>query len=426
MIAPVSPSSYPPAQPDVTSSAAIERMLDYDVAIVGGGLVGLTFACALQRSGLRIVVIESSQTSAAATRGQAYHVSLMSSQIFQSIDVWEVMLPQVNPIAQIHLSDADYPCSVQFTCKDLGGTDSPKPEALGYVAEHRVLLEALQQHLQDKTTVTHLCPATVVAVDYQPDYAELELEQAGQSQWLRTRLVVAADGARSPLRQQANLATYGWNYWQSCVVAFIEPEYSHQDIAYERFQPEGPFAILPLPNNLCRIVWTAPKAEAERLLTMNEAEFLACLQQRYGNHMGRLTLVGDRSVFPVRLMHSPRYTLPRLALIGDAAHCCHPVGGQGINLGFRDAAALAQVLTIANQRGEDIGQLQVLQRYDRWRKLENLVILGFTDLLNRAFSNQFKPIVLLRRLGLHIMQLVPPVKRLALYLMIGLLGRKVV
>jgi 2-octaprenyl-6-methoxyphenol hydroxylase len=206
-------------------------------------------------------------------------------------------------------------------------------------------------------------------------------------------------------------------------VAFIQPEKPHNNIAYERFQADGPFAILPLPGNLCRIVWTAPKAEAEAILALSETDFLAKLQPRYGDQMGNLSLVGQRYLFPVQLMQSRRYVQPRLALMGDAAHCCHPVGGQGVNMGIRDAAALAQVLTTAHQQGKDIGDLAVLQGYGRWRWLENLTILGFTDFLNRTFSNTVLPLVVLRRLGLWGLQNIRPLRVTALKLMTGLSGR---
>ena len=251
----------------------------------------------------------------------------------------------------------------------------------------------------------------------------VEIVADGEAKQIWTRLVVAADGARSPLRQQAKIRTHGWQYWQSCVVATIKPEKSHNHTAYERFWSSGPFAILPLTGDRCRIVWTAPRAEADAIVALDDDQFLKELTQRYGDHMGKLALEGDRYVFPVRLMHSTRYVLPRLALIGDAAHCCHPVGGQGINMGIRDAAALAQVLQTAHQQGEDIATLKVLKRYERWRKWENLIILGFTDILDRTFSNNVFPIVLVRRLGLWVLQTVLPAKSFALRLMTGLTGR---
>ncbi|WP_254721900.1 FAD-dependent hydroxylase [Kovacikia minuta] len=380
----------------------VQKKLDYDLVVVGGGLVGATLVCALKDSGLRVALVEAKQESAAVARGQAYHINLMSSRIFEGIGVWDDIRSGVNPIAQIRLSDADYPGIVQFVRRDLG------TDVLGYVAEHRVLLSALQNFLQQCPNVDCLCPAELIETDYQTDGVALTLNQAGQVRQVWTRLLVAADGARSPIRQQANIQTHGWQYWQSCVVAFIQPEKSHENIAYERFQPEGPFAILPLPNNLCRIVWTAPRAEAAAIAALNQEQFLIRLKQRYGDQMGELSLVGDRSIFPVQLMHSACYSQPRLALIGDAAHCCHPVGGQGVNLGIRDAAALAEILQKAHQQGKDLGAEQVLKQYERWRKRENLIILGFTDLLVRMFSNQFLPLVILRRLGLGILRSDPP------------------
>jgi 2-octaprenyl-6-methoxyphenol hydroxylase len=180
---------------------------------------------------------------------------------------------------------------------------------------------------------------------------------------------------------------------------------------------------LPLPDGICRIVWTAPKAEADRLLAIDSATFMTELGARYGDQMGALELIGERSVFPVQLLHSRQYVKPGLALIGDAAHCCHPVGGQGINLGIRDAAALAEVITTALAQGEDFAQVAVLKRYERWRMWENLVMLAFTDILDRTFSNRIAPIVVVRRLGLWAMANIPPVKSLAIRLMLGMLGR---
>jgi len=403
------------ATPQVLESSS--NQLDYDLAIVGGGIVGLTLACALKDSGLRIALIEAKVESAAVSRGQAYHVNLLSSRIFEGIGVWPQMRPEVNPIEQIRLSDQDYSGIVRFGLKDLQTT------ALGYVSEHRVLLDGLRNFVTQCADVTCLCPVEVVHSEFQSDAVELTLKQVEHTWKVRSRLLVAADGARSPIRQKAGIQTFGWQYWQSCVVAFIKPEKSHNNIAYERFQQDGPFAILPLPGNVCRIVWTAPKQEAEAILALDESEFLAKLKTRYGNQMGELELLGDRYLFPVQLMHSQRYVQARLALIGDAAHCCHPVGGQGVNLGIRDAAALAEVLKTAYQQGKDIGDLKTLRKYERWRKLENWKILAFTDFLDRLFSNSILPIVLLRRVGLWMLQNLYPVKQVALRLMVGLSDR---
>lgn len=394
-----------------------KRGYDYDLVIVGGGIVGLTLASALKNSGLNILLIEAKVASAAVAKGQAYAIHMLSALIYQGIGVWDKILPQIAKYCQVRLSDADYPDVVEFQTSDLG-----TPE-LGYVAEHQALLQPLQEFVQNCPNVTYFCPAEVVKTQYQQDMVAIDIKIAEQIYTVRSKLLVAADGSRSPIRQAAGIKTHGWKYWQSCIVAFVKPEKPHNNTAYERFWTSGPFAILPLPGNRCRIVWTAPHAEAKALCALDDEQFLAELTRRYGNQMGKLELLGDRFIFPVQLMQSDRYVLPRLALIGDAAHNCHPVGGQGLNLGIRDAAALAQVLQKAHETGEDIGKIQTLKRYERWRKSENLTILGFTDLLDRMFSNNFLPFVLARRLGLWFLQRVPLLKMFMLKLMIGLKGR---
>ncbi|WP_431629587.1 FAD-dependent hydroxylase [Alkalinema pantanalense] len=390
---------------------------DYDVTIVGGGIVGSLAACALSGLGLKIALIEASQQSLAVARGQAYSLNLLSSQIFDQLGLWQRIRPQIETYTQVYLSDGHYPRVVHFSPQDI------QAETLGYVAEHRILLTELQTQLRQCADVTWLCPAKVLQIDFQPHAAILTIEQSGIVTTVRSRLAIGADGARSPIRQQVGIKTYGWQYWQSCVVAFIKPEKSHSNIAYERFQTDGPFAILPLPDNLCRIVWTVPHSEAERILKLDRSSFLQELTQRYGSQMGKLDLVGEPYVFPVRLLHSTQYVQPRLALIGDAAHCCHPVGGQGMNLGIRDAAALVEVIRTAHSRGEDFANLKVLKRYERWRMVENVIVLAFTDLLDRLFSNRILPIVGLRRMGLWILGNIQPIKTQVLRLMLGLTGR---
>lgn len=389
----------------------------YDLVIVGGGIVGLTLAAALQNSGLSVLLIEAKPTSAAVAKGQAYAVHILSARIFQGIGLWPKILPNIAKYNQVRLSDADYPNVIEFQTADLGAAE------LGYVAEHQALLQPLQEFVEGCENVTYLCPAEVVKTQYQQDGVIVEVKIADQIQTIDAKLLVAADGSKSPIRQAAGIKTKGWKYWQSCIVAFIKPEKPHNNTAYERFWPSGPFAILPLPGNRCRIVWTAPHEEAQALCALDDQQFLAELTKRFGQQMGKLELLGDRFVFQVQLMQSDRYVLPRLALIGDAAHNCHPVGGQGLNLGIRDAAALAEIIQTAHQAGEDIGKIQVLKKYERWRQTENLTILGFTDLLDRIFSNNFLPIVIIRRLGLWILGRVPIVRIFMLKLMIGLKGK---
>ncbi|MBW4571073.1 MAG: FAD-dependent hydroxylase [Tolypothrix carrinoi HA7290-LM1] len=400
-----------------TQTPTQKRGYEYDLVIVGGGIIGLTLAAALKDSGLSVLLIEARVESAAVAKGQAYAVHMLSALIYQGIGIWEKILPQIATYRRVRLSDADYPNVVEFSTTDIGTSD------LGYVAEHQALLQPLQEFVKECPNVTYLCPAEVVNSQYQQDIVATDIKIAGELRTIRSKLLVAADGVRSPIREAAKIKTHGWKYWQSCIVAFVKPEKPHNDTAYERFWSSGPFAILPLPGNRCRIVWTAPHEEAKALCALDDEQFLKELTRRYGNQMGKLELLGSRFVFQVQLMQSSRYVLPRLALIGDAAHNCHPVGGQGLNLGIRDAAALAQILQEAKATNKDIGDIRILKRYQNWRQRENLTILGFTDLLDRVFSNNFLPIVLVRRFGLLTMQKVPLLKIFALKLMIGMKGR---
>jgi 2-octaprenyl-6-methoxyphenol hydroxylase len=390
---------------------------NYDVTIVGGGVVGTLAACLLEATGLKVALLEFAAISEAAARGQAYSINQLSSRVFAGLGLWSKIRSQVETYRNVQLSDAGCPIVVKFSPEDTG------TPTLGYVATHQVLLTELQTKLRQCRNVDWLCPAKVSAATFGATGSTLTVELGDTTRQIRSRLVIAADGSRSFLRQAAGIKTIGWKYWQACVVAFIKPEQPHHQTAYERFQPQGPFAILPLPEGICRIVWTAPKAAADRLLQIDEATFMTELREHYGDHMGELELLGDRSVFPVQLLHSRQYVQPGLALIGDAAHCCHPVGGQGINLGIRDAAALAEVIATALAQGEDFAQVAVLKRYERWRMWENLVMLAFTDVLDRTFSNQIAPIVGVRRLGLWAMANIPPIKSFAIRLMLGMIGR---
>jgi 2-octaprenyl-6-methoxyphenol hydroxylase len=402
------PSSHTPTN---------QRGYDYDLVIVGAGIVGLTLAAALKDSGLSILLIEAKVTSAAVAKGQTYAVHLLSARIFQGIGIWDKILPNIAKYRQVRLSDADYSEVVKFQNSDLG------LQELGYVGEHYALLQPLQEFVAGCKNVTYLSPAEVVSTQNEQDIVTININVEGENRSIRSKLLAAADGSKSPIRQAAGIKTKGWKYWQSCIVAFVKPEKSHNYTAYEKFWSSGPFAILPLPGNRCRIVWTAPHEEAKALSALSDEDFLAELTKYYGDQMGKLELLGDRFIFQVQLMQSDRYVLPRLALVGDAAHNCHPVGGQGLNLGIRDAAALAEVIQTANQAGEDIGKIEILKKYESWRKKENLTILGFTDLLDRVFSNNFFPVVIVRRLGLYLMERVPMLKIFALKLMIGLKGK---
>ena len=396
----------------------------YDVVIVGGGIVGLTLASALRRSGLALAVVEAQTPAQAASRPRAYAFSPTSAEIFQQLGLWEQVSPHLTHFQKVRLSDGDHPTVVTFQPADVAsGLKRQGQTAVYYAAPHGVLMTALQGSLEACDAVDYLTSVQVDQVVYADDGVQCTLRQGDKTWTCTTDLLVAADGARSPLREQAGIQTMGWPYWQSCITTVLETEQPHDNIAYERFWPSGPFAILPLVDGRCQIVWTAPHDEAEALLQLPRDRFLAELQQRYGDQMGELTMVQEPLRFPVKLMQSRCYVRPRLALLGDAAHGCHPVGGQGLNMGIRDAAALATVLAQARDRDEDLGSLPVLHRYDRWRRWENWLVLAMTDLLNRSFSNQWGPLVMLRRLGLAGLQRAGFLRAIALRLMTGRFGR---
>lgn len=390
----------------------------FDVVIVGGGIVGAVLAASLKPSGLRVAIVETQPLDVVTQRKRAYAMSLLSQKIFQGLGLWSEIEAASGKYRNIQLSDEDFSGIVQFRPEDL------QTDFLGFSGQHQAMLTALQKTLTASGQVQWFCPARVTEVSYGADAATVTLTTADRgSLQVQARLVVGADGARSPVRQGAGIGTKGWKYWQSCVTFVVEHDAPRNDVAFERFWGTGPMGVLPLPGNRCQIVWTNPHVEAQRLKDLDDASFLAHLQP-FVKPLGQVRLVGDRQIFPVQLMQSDRYVKERLALIGDAAHCCHPVGGQGLNLGIRDAAALAQVLTEAHAQQKDIGQLQVLRRYERWRKFENLLILSFTDVLNRLFSNRFLPIVLLRRSGLVLMSAIAPLRLFALKLMAGQKGQQ--
>jgi 2-octaprenyl-6-methoxyphenol hydroxylase len=390
----------------------------FDVAIAGGGVVGLVLAAGLRHTGLKIAIIEALPKEEALTKPQAYAISLLSGKILAGLGVWENIKDSIGHFDRIQISDNDYQGTVPFAKEDVNEL------ALGHVAEHPVILQALENCVEQCPRITWFRPAELISFTAGENHKQVTLQQEGKEITLQTKLLVAADGARSHTRSLARIKTKGWKYWQSCVAFTIQHQAPHNTTAFERFCDTGPMGILPLPGDRAQIVWTMPHHKAHSLIKLPEADFIAELRQRIGDRLGEFHLVNGRRLFPVQLMQSDCYVQPRLALVGDAAHCCHPVGGQGLNLGIRDGAALAQVIATAYGQGEDWGSLAVLKRYEHWRKPENWLILGFTDLLDRFFSSHWPPAIALRRFGLEVLRLVPPAKKFALRLMTGLLGRR--
>ena len=417
---------------------------DLDVVIVGGGMVGLTLAAALGHTGLQVVVVErrplqlqQSGVVEQGADGRASALALGTVQMFRGLGVWPAMQAMgVSPIHQIRVSDSDFPHAAHLRRQDIGA------EALGYIVPNCVTQSATIAFLQTCDNVSlrfstqvmevagdrdgvnvALAPTAMTSASGNPDSAPLE--------WQRAKVLIAADGARSPLRHQANIPVNRWGYDQACIVTTVETERPHQQTAYERFQPIGPFAILPMHDTGGRseshrscVVWTVPESDRDRLMSLPDCDFIAELSPWFGEQLGQVLSATPRACYSPQRSLSSRFVQPRFALIGDAAHSTHPVGGQGVNLGMRDVAVLAQVLVDAAASGEDIGSLDVLRRYERWRKGNNWAVLFVTDFANRLFSNRIWPLQWLRRLGLIGLRFVPPLKRWLMLQAMGLGGRR--
>ncbi len=389
-------------------------------------MVGATLACALgsrqvgDRPPLRVGLIEPHGEvlrGEFGADGRASAVALGSTLIWRNIGVWEGMVRRgVTPMHCIQVSDGDFPYKVRLRREDVG------KDTLGYVVENRVTLAALWEFIGTCPNIAPICPARLTAIETLPDRLRVTLADATGDRVLETKLLVGADGSRSVVRALAQIGVREKIYPQTCIVATVKPERSHENIAYERFQRSGPFAILPLPGDRCCVVWTATQTEAPQLLALDAAQFQQELSHRFGTHLGTVTvesLPHERGSYTPRWMHARTYTRPRIALIGDAAHATHPVAGQGMNLGIRDVGALAEVLLAAVARGEDLGDLQVLKRYERRRRADNVMVILFTDTANRLFSSSLGLAKAVRRLGLFLTN-IPPLKRMVMYPLMGL------
>jgi 2-octaprenyl-6-methoxyphenol hydroxylase len=394
---------------------------DFDIAIVGGGLVGASLACALRDSGLRIALVETGAVPLDPTPGyddRTVALAYGSRRILGAMGVWDSIARHgASPIRRIHISERG---RFGFTRLDAADADLP---ALGYVVANRTLGAALYQAVADRANVTLICPATVNAIEFTASCAQVQLTTNGTARQLRATLVVAADGADSPVRTTAGIDAPRVTYGQVAIVASVTPERAHQDTAYERFTEAGPLALLPAATDRCAMVWSIAAADAAAMLAWDDTTFSAQLQACFGERLGRFVRVGKRQAYPLVLTQVREHVRARLALIGNAAHTVHPVAGQGFNLGLRDVAALAQVLSDSNRAGRDLGEIALLEEYARWRVPDNRVVANFTHALIRLFSNDRLPLTLARNLGLLTVDLLPPVKRGFIRATSGLSGR---
>ena len=393
---------------------------DYDLLIIGGGLVGASLACALGRSGLRIGVVEPVTFDAQQQPSyddRAIALAHGSQRIFSGMGLWDRLAKQVTPIAQIHVSDRGRFGFTRLRHEEAGVA------ALGYIATARLLGAVLVGRLSELDQVELLCPARLEGVRRAADAIHVEIDVDGACRSLSTRLLVAADGAESAVRDRFGIPVTVWDYGQSAIVANVSTQLDHKNIAYERFTAQGPIAMLPMGARHCAIVWSVRSERLAALETLDDAGFLLALQDNFGYRLGRFEAVGKRASYALRLVRARDAVGPRLALIGNAAHALHPIAGQGFNLGLRDVAALAECLAEAARAGADPGNAPLLRRYAEWRRHDQGRVIAFTDGLTRLFANPLLPVALLRDAGMLALDVLPPAKRLFERLTMGRVGR---
>lgn len=395
--------------------------ITHDVIIVGGGLVGASLACALSGQGLRIATVEAAtfkRRSESSYDDRSLSLAYGSRRIFESLGVWSRVAETATPIHSIEISQRGHFGRARLDRKDHG------VPALGYVIEARVLGDAILSQLELLEDVESLCPARMEGLTIDEKAASVTVvEEGGRSRALRGRLVVGADGARSKVREILGIAARTREYRQSAIIANVTPTAAHENRAFERFCDTGPMALLPLPRERCGLVWTAWQEDVDGILAWNDEEFLARLQERFGHPLGRFTRVGKRAAFPLQLVLSSEDPRPRAVIIGNAAHSLHPVAGQGFNVGLRDVAALAEVLVDAHRDGQDLGDELMLERYARWRRRDRRGTTLLTDGLVRMFSNDLRPLAVLRGAGLIGLDLLPAARRALTRRTMGLAGK---
>jgi len=395
----------------------------YDLAIAGGGLVGASLALALAPLGLRIALVE----GVAPVAGSGEHPSFDERttalangtvRVFRSLDVWRHMEREATPIRRIHVSEQGRFGTARIEAAEQG------LEALGYVLPNRVIGAGLWEGLRACPGVELMAPARALGSELAGDLRVLLVERDGAGQRIPARLVVAADGARSLVREQAGIESDHWAYGQTAIIATVTTQRFHAHVAYERFTPEGPIAVLPLAEGRCGIVWTRRPEDAARLLALGDEEFLAEFQRAFGFRLGRILKVGARHSYELGLARTAHHVAERLAVVGNAAQSMHPIAGQGFNLGLRDAASLAEVIADASAAGQkDPGARETLAAYAKWREEDQGRIVAFTDGLVRLFGSPLGLARGLRSAGLLAFDAFPPAKSAMARLSVGAAGR---
>ena len=428
----------------------MSERLTCEVLIVGGGMSGLTLGLGLARAGLDCVLVDREDPKALAAAGRDARASALaraSKQALEALGLWPGLAPAAQPILAIRVSDGQVgrPAGARFLHCDRSDLDGTP---LGYLVENHITRRALAGAAEKTAGLRVLAPAALAEAALAPaDRGGVKHGGArvraslADGRAVEAGLVVAADGARSPLRQAAGIAVRAWAYPQSGIVCTLAHERPHGGVAFEHFLPSGPFAVLPLvdgpapgpagngtvpgagtPLHRSSIVWTERHDLARHMMAVGPERFAAEAERRFGPALGGLALLGKRWIYPLRFGLADRMVAPRLALLGDAAHSIHPIADQGLNLGLRDAAALTEVLTEAKRLGQDLGSMAVLRRYERWRRADNTALALAMDGLNRLFSNDLGPLRLARDLGLAAVGRLPAAKRLFMRQAMGLVG----
>ncbi len=379
-----------------------------DVVISGAGVSGLALALALKQGvggRLSITLCDPALARREIRDDRAFAIAAGPRRMFETLGVWSAVAPTAQPILDMIVTDSRVADPVRPVFLTFSGEVAPG-EPFAHMVEHAVLLQALADAAREAGVDIRPCRVAGASPD-----AEEQVVRLSTGEMLRARLVVACDGARSPLREEAGIGTVRWSYRQSGIVATVAFERDHGGRAEEHFLPSGPFAILPLTGRRASIVWTEGTQAAEALLQLDEEDVHDEMQRRFGYHLGIVTLESRPKAYPLSFAIARSFVAPRLALVGDAAHVVHPIAGQGLNLGLRDAAALADAVVDAARLGLDPGAGDVLQGYERSRRFDTLLMGAVTDGLNRLFSNDLTPVRMARDLGLGIVDRLPGLKR---------------
>jgi 2-octaprenyl-6-methoxyphenol hydroxylase len=384
--------------------------IDSDIIIVGGGLNGSLLSIAAAQMGFSSIVLDSKKSHGSELNsfdGRSYALAASSVRLLKNLDIFKDIRNHAQPILDIKILDGKLvQGSSQFSLHFDNNEIHDGP--MGYMIEDRFIQKALFAKILATNQIDYNFNSKVTEHHRQGSHISVQLDN---SQKLRTRLVVGADGRNSELAKRSEIKKSGWQYKQNALVCAIEHELDHNGLAWQYFLPSGPLAILPMTGNRSSIVWTEKTKDAEAINLLDEDQYMEILNSRLGSFLGKSKLIGGRHSFPLELRIADRFIDDRLVLIGDAAHSVHPIAGQGLNAGFKDIAVLAHVIQDSYCRGEDFGSLGVLKRYEEWRRFDSVQLAYSTDLFNRLFSNENEALQLIRNVGIRILDRIPLVKR---------------